>query len=437
VRLLKRGGRLAYGELAIADLRINQANDRHGEVGSEDLAIAELFRLHDAQMRSLAADIAYQGAIYDPPLVMPSNDGYTVFDGNRRVTCVKLLADPARAPSVELRTYFADLKNNAQGRIPTRLVCQIEDDRNVIDSILFRRHTGSQKGVGQLDWNARAKLNFVERTGRGGRINVAAEVERLLAEAGRLPEGNIPWSTLTRLLSSEEFRNRVGISTAGQHFRITHEHGAVADALHRIASDLANQVVTLGNLWNNEGKRAYLNRLEGEGVLPLESKRLEAPVEAGRAPKNPRTKQLPPQPPQTTFVPADAPRIQWIATQQRVRAIWEELQSLTLRDHPNAISALMRILVELSVESYIAEHGLRTHNTLSHKLRAVSAHLLNRQIIDQAYYEELERIRLNDELISVASMQRYIHSPDFAPMESELRTYWVRLGRFLIATLSR
>jgi hypothetical protein len=34
-------------------------------------------------------------------------------------------------------------------------------------------------------------------------------------------------------------------------------------------------------------------------------------------------------------------------------------------------------------------------------------------------------------------MQRYIHSPDFAPMENELRTYWTRLGRFLIAALSR
>lgn len=36
---------------------------------------------------------------------------------------------------------------------------------------------------------------------------------------------------------------------------------------------------------------------------------------------------------------------------------------------------------------------------------------------------QLERIRLNDQLISVATMQRYIHPPDIAPMEYELRIY--------------
>jgi hypothetical protein len=97
----------------------------------------------------------------------------------------------------------------------------------------------------------------------------------------------------------------------------------------------------------------------------------------------------------------------------------------------------MRILVELLVENYIAEYGLQAQDNLGRKVGVVSAHLLQRQVIDRAYYEELERIRLNDQLISIASMQRYIHSPEFAPMENELRTYWVRLGRFLVAMLSR
>lgn len=428
---------MPYEELNIDDLLVNQANDRHGEVASEDLAIAELFRLHDAQMRVLAGDIATEGAIYDPPLVMHDGNRYTVFDGNRRITCAKLLLDPSRTPTAELRVFFTNLSNNAAAPLPAQIVCQVEQDRNRIDSILYRRHTGSQRGVGQIDWNDRAKLNFVERTGRGGGISVAAEVEALLEAADLLPDGNIPWSTLTRLLSSEEFRNRAGISTAGRRFRLIHEHGAVTGALQRIASDLANQVVTLGDLWNNEGKRHYLNQLQDEGVLPLENERLELPVEPERAQRAPRRNQPRPQPPQTTFVPADAPRIQWLAAQQRLRAIWEELQSLTFREHPNATSALMRILLELSVESYIAEHNLQVPDNLSRKVGAVSDHLLNRQIIDRAYYDELDRIRRNDQLISIASMQRYIHSPEFAPMENELRTYWMRLGRFLVATLSR
>jgi hypothetical protein len=84
-----------------------------------------------------------------------------------------------------------------------------------------------------------------------------------------------------------------------------------------------------------------------------------------------------------------------------------------------------------------AENGLVVQDNLSRKVGAVASHLLHRQAIDRAYFDELERIRRADELISVASMQRYIHSPDFAPMENELRAYWTRLGRFLIAALSR
>jgi hypothetical protein len=116
--------------------------------------------------------------------------------------------------------------------------------------------------------------------------------------------------------------------------------------------------------------------------------------------------------------------------------VWEELQLLSLRQHPNAISALMRILLELTVESYIAEHQLANPDTLSRKVGAVAAHLLGRELIDQHYHDEIGRMRREDQLISVASMQRYVHSLDFAPMENELRAYWTRLGRFLIAALS-
>ena len=211
----------------------------------------------------------------------------------------------------------------------------------------------------------------------------------------------------------------------------------MAEALQRITSDLARQVVTLGDLWNNEGKRIYLNRLEEDGVLPTEEERLEQPAAPGGAPRRARPRRPRAVPRQTTFIPRDAPHIPWIGAQQRVRAIWEELQTLELASHPNAIAALLRILVELSVESYVREHQLQVAEGLSRRVGAAAASLRERQIIDAAYFDEIDRIRRDDALISIPSMQRYIHSPDFAPMENELRVYWTRLGRFLVACLAR
>ncbi len=429
---------MPFQNVLISQLMVNPANDRHGELRDESAAIDELFRMHEARMKNLVSDIVDKRRVFDPPLVMLHDGSYVVFDGNRRVTCMKLLRDPSLAPNDELAQHFLNERQRWQGRFPTRLPCQVEGDRDIIDEILSRRHTGTQGGVGQISWDDRAKHNFVERTGRGGQINVGASIEDLLREEERLPQERIPWSTLTRLLSSEQFRGRVGISAAGRRFRLTHNREAVLEALERIANDLAEGHLTLGHLWNNEGKRRYLDELEAEGILPTEQHRLAEQEEenlTGR-PRNPRGRPPRRPPPSRTLIPQGTETPQWTANQQRVARIWEELCRLPIQTYPNATAALLRMLVEHSVEGYIEEHQLNERPDLSRRVRAVAHSLRERDLIDGRYFDELERIRRDDELISVASMQRLLHSPDFAPMEQEFRAYWNRLGRFITAALS-
>lgn len=429
---------MPFRDIPLGDLLVNRANDRHGELENETAAMAELFRLREGHMRKLAEDIVAEGAIYDPPLVSPEGDEYIIFDGNRRITCMKLIISPERAPSQDLQAFFRVLHDQWEGEFPRIVTCQVEEDRDVVDAILFRRHTGSQGGVGQSDWDDRAKRNFIERTGRGGRVDVADEVEALLTAEGRLPGRNIPRSTMNRLLSSEPNRERVGISVQNNQFRLTHEREAVVHALERIADDLANRRVVLGDLWDNRGKLAYLNRLEAERVLPAENALLPGGgEEQPRGGARPRPRGRPPaRPAQNTFVPPDAPHIPWRGEQARARAVWEELQSLPLPQYPNAISALTRILLELAVEGYLEARNLRAGDNLSQKVRAVAADLLERDVLDEQYFHEIDRLRQHDELISIRSMQRYVHSPTFAPLTRELLAYWTRLGRFIAACLS-
>ncbi|RVQ68851.1 hypothetical protein EKN06_01070 [Croceicoccus ponticola] len=427
---------MPFESIRISDLMVNPANDRHGELRDESAAIGELFHEHEPRMRALAEDIAREGRIFDPPLVMLHDDSYVVFDGNRRVTCIKLIRSPDLAPNDDLRQFFQGLRNKWEGRFPSRIMCQVEADREAVDNILFRRHTGTQAGVGQIGWDDRAKRNFSERTGRGNTANVSASIEAFLDDGGMLPEGRIPWSTLARLLSSEQFRNRVGVSTAGRQFVLTHDRDVVLNTLHRITSDLASGDLTLGDLWNNEGKRRYLDQLETENILPTEQHRNAV----GPQPQPPipgrRGRPARHQPASRTLIPAGVPSPQWTADQQRLSRIWDELCSLPIRTFPNATAALLRMLLEHAVEGYIAEHGISERQDLSRRVGVVARSLLDRDLIDQRYFEEIERIRQNDELISVASMQRLLHSPDFSPMEREFRAYWDRLGRFIVAACS-
>jgi hypothetical protein len=435
---------MSYRNLTLKQLIINRANDRHGELENETAAVAWLFNNFEQHMCNLARDIVETGQLFEPPLVFPQGDKFTVFDGNRRVTCLKLLDQPRRAPTVELQEYFAGQRSKWKGDFIQVVHCQVEHDRDRIDDILFRRHTGTQGGVGQTTWDDRMKSNFVNRTGMGGGISVADEIEKRLSSAGMLPRKKIPRSTLNRLLSGETFRNRAGITVNKGQFEFTHDEPMALRALRRITEDLANGDVTLNDVWDVDGKRAYLDRLETEGLLPtaahsLSNKEQHMPG-AVTAPTAlpPRRVQRPTK--RITLIPNMFFSIAWSGRLQRHRAIWDELQfHLNLSDHPNAISVLLRVLVELVVENYIQQTRLPTvsaNDTLAKRVLRVAEDLHKKGKIDQKYFELLGKFPQKDSLLSADTLNRYVHSPNFAPSSDHLTALWDWMADFVVLCLN-
>jgi hypothetical protein len=252
-----------------------------------------------------------------------------VFDGNRRVTCLKLLASPPRAPTHELQAVFRDLRYKWDGDFPKEIQCQVESDRDRIDEILYRRHTGTQSGVGQSTWNDRMKATFVARTGKGTGISVADEIEKRLSAASLLPtRRNIPRSTMNRLLSAEAFRNRLGFSINKGRFEFTHREDVALAAVARVADDLANRRLVLGDIWDVDGKRRYLDSLEREGILPTEQHTLSQPTSGHPVAKPLRVRPTAPAKPsqRRTLIPQKDFGLVWPGRLQRHHHIWEELQ---------------------------------------------------------------------------------------------------------------
>lgn len=432
--------------ISLKDLRVNRANDRHGELENETAAIAWLFNTRETHMRNLARDIVEQGTIYEPPLVSPDNGVFIVFDGNRRITCLKLLDNPSRAPSTQLQSYFSELKKQWSGTFPDKIACQVEADRDRLDSILFRRHTGSQNGVGQSNWDDRMKSNFVLRTGQGGGLNVADEVEKRLAEAKLLPgRRKIPRSTMNRLLSAEAFRNRLGFSVRKKEFEYTHDSDIVLAALARVAQDLATKTVVLGDLWDVDGKRSYLDRLEMEGVLPTAADALQpsgpaSPIPSPPKPPGPKPKPTPTPKPssRTTLIPLKDYGITWPGRLQRHHEIWEELQfHLDLGKHRNAISVLFRVLLELAVENYISRQKTTAHkdDKLALKVQKVGKHLFDQGKIDKKQFDATKKFTQMGQLVSADTLNRYVHSSDFAPSDHHLTAMWDSMADLIVRCL--
>jgi hypothetical protein len=133
---------MAYKKLPLDSLVVNPANDRHGELENETAAIAQLFALRETHMRSLARDIVTKEEIFEPPLVFPEGEKFIIADGNRRTTCLKLLANPRRAPTLELQEFLRELRKEWKGAFPESIECRVENDRDRVDDILFRLSKG-------------------------------------------------------------------------------------------------------------------------------------------------------------------------------------------------------------------------------------------------------------------------------------------------------
>jgi hypothetical protein len=432
---------MTYRMLALDSLVVNPANDRHGELENETAAIARLFALREQHMRNLTKDLVAKGEMYEPPLVYPEGDKFIVADGNRRTTCLKLLASPRRAPTVELQEFFAEQRKAWSGKVPDHVHCRVESDRDRVDEILFRRHTGSQNGVGQSTWDDRMKNNFVVRTGKGTGFNVADEIEKRLAAADMLPKKKIPRSTMSRLLSAEAIRNRVGFSIRKGKFEYLRREDAVHRALRRIADDLASGKRTLNQIWDTESKLAYIDKLDKEGVLPtvddVPKGGTTNPVPASPKPQTtPATRP----PARTNLIPHVEYGVVWAGRLQRHHAIWDELQfKLDLVEHPNAVSVLLRVLLELAVDNYVTQTKLATvheHDKLAKKILKVAEDLCDRGKITAKYRDVFKKAQNAEALISTDTLNRYVHSPQFAPSPEHLKALWDTFSDFVVSCLN-
>lgn len=448
---------MKFKPIPISKLRINAANDRHGILQNESSAIAWLFNKKELHMKGLASDIVAQGEVLEPPLIVKQGEKYDVYDGNRRATCIKLLKNPKKAPTVELQLYFKKMRSQWKGEFPTKIMCRVETDLERVDDVLFRRHTGTQNGVGQTTWDDRMKRNFVERTGRSKGRTIADEIESFLEDENKLPSNrDVPRSTLNRLLSSEEFRSRVGISFSKGKMSFTHKEKVVALTLQRIAHDLASRKVVLGDLWKAKGKHAYLDDLESQGALPTDEDLIaqaepEQPNPEPSPPPNPNPSPTPKPTPKPSPKPSPKPTrqahliphteygINWSGSQNRQKEIWEELQfHLELETHPNAISVLLRVLIELAVKHYISMAKMQNiydNDKLANKINKIADDMMQKGQIDKDYKRGLKKLEQAENLISVNTLNLYIHKYELSPSPKHLKAIWDTLATFVVLCL--
>lgn len=285
------------------------------------------------------------------------------------------------------------------------------------------------------------KSNFVMRTGKGSGVHVADEIERLLKAANLQPSAKIPRANLSCLLSSEALRNRVGISVRKGRFQVVRDETQTLRVLRRIAGDLAAKKIVLGDIWDTESKQNYIDMLDREGLLPgivesskgTQSSPPEVAASLSRQKPARREAKWP------HLIPNLEHGIAWGAHIQRHRAIWEELQfKLDLDEHLNAVSVMLRVLLELSIDNYIERarcSAVHENDKLALKAGKVADQLLNEKKISKKYQGAVKKLQQGDVILSIDTLNRYVHSPNFSVSPEHLRMLWMTLSEFVVLCL--
>lgn len=150
-----------FSTVDLADVFLDNENPRHDPIDAEPEIIARLVA-HE-KVTNLAASIAKHGpsplermAVIRHPTIKGK---FTVVEGNRRLCALKLLRDPKRAPTLQARKVFEDLKSTGQ-QVPSKLEVAVFADRTSAKYWLSLRHEGEQDGVGTRNWKAQEKARF-------------------------------------------------------------------------------------------------------------------------------------------------------------------------------------------------------------------------------------------------------------------------------------
>jgi hypothetical protein len=446
-------------EFAITDLEVDAQNPRLEEgLTNQREAIRAMVRVQGDKVLRLAGDVVERGFdLSTLAIVMPSieNKGrYTVLEGNRRLTAVRLLENPELSQGLfspgrqkRLVGYSKQYKAN-----PITKVLAVEfPDRESADVWIERRHTGYQAGVGIIPWGSKEAARFNERRGRR---SPALQVLNFVKDSGILDQTTLdqledfPLTNLDRLISDPAARDRLGLTKSGDEMGTQYPSEQIIKGLGRVVRDLATKKIQVPHIETKEKRAEYLDTFKKKELPDPTTKtgqvRLLADASASGA--SPDTAKKKTKSRSTRDRKTVIPKGTKISTtDQRLRDIFDELYNCDIMRYTNACAVLFRVFIELSVDHYIDENKMQVGKpgdkrppTLTLKMEKVADHLEQQGKMKQQQLKAARRIAKGQDFLAagIESFHAFVHNKYFTPTPHDLKVTWNNLELFLQFTWS-
>lgn len=143
----------------INELILDQENYRFGFAKSQKECIELIYKDSPESFENLFKDLIVNN-IGDYPLVyLDKNNNKIVFDGNRRISILKIISDPNLAPNEKIKNIAKSVNKSNLPFDLNNVGCFVSKNKDEILKTVYERHAAGQ-GISRINWSAFATAKF-------------------------------------------------------------------------------------------------------------------------------------------------------------------------------------------------------------------------------------------------------------------------------------
>lgn len=355
--------------LKIDELLLDLINPRTQKVESQRDAMQAVIDDQKNLLAALADDIADHGLNpADRLLVMHQKSpiGYIALEGNRRVATLKILKNPKVISGLVVYPgLLRRLEAAAQKFDPSKVEpvpCFSFSKREDAHRWIEMRHTGQGAGEGIVQWSGVAAARFRGSSPSLQAIDLVKRFGTLSDDDRAALNNDFSISVLDRVMGSKTMKEAFGLKTTKDVLFANVAADEVVKILNYLVTEIASGRLTNRTLNKKEDQEKFVRSLP-KSVLPDLKKEIdETPINdfgqsdfSSKSPTSSKQKRKRKPTVQKGIWPKN---FSLEISIERIDDIFIEIKGLEIEKNKNAISVLMRIILEMSADEYMDRSSL-------------------------------------------------------------------------------
>lgn len=434
-------------DLKIEQLVLDGDNPRITHAGGQQEALQKVVKDQKTKLLRLAESIVEHGLNPTKRLmVLQISDKprrYIALEGNRRVTVLRLLSNPAAMSGLEmpdklrraLEKLASVFNKNEIEPIQAYEVASREDGRYWIEL----EHNGEDEGRGIVGWKPVVAARFRTREPAIQALDLVLEHGGLTEQEAEDIRSKFSLTTLRRVIETQPALALLGLSVKEGQLRTNLAASEIIKPLRRLVREIAEKKVTSRSFNKGDDIVKHLNGFGKPDRADISKRTTERPIEGiqksefASAPRPPKPRPNKP----TTERPNVVPKSCSLnVTDSRLSEIYNELRTLKLADSRNAVSVLLRVFLELSVDHFLEANGVDLHHvpdpksgkklwkTLDKKLAETVGILVNAGIPAAHFAAVTQSVSNKNSPMHTDLFHRYVHDRFQTPLTTDLIAAW-------------